>query len=618
MSTFLFVAGRGAAPADAMLTRALATTRRVMPSFGVEMAVARTTLAEVDGGWWSIVPRADQGTPEAQISEHVTAELAVLAFGELALVRGVATAAHIAAVWRRGGLAAVRELDGSFGAVIVDRLRRQVWCATDCVGRRYLRSCQSAGMLLVSPHDIPLIATGVLGAPVLDPLVAAGMVVYKNTIHNRSLVRGIETISPLETVRWHAGVLERRFAPVLTTVGRPDAADHRGVARHLERMLEEMREEARLRIDAADAVHLDLTAGIDTRAVLGLMLSLGMKDRLRAATLGEPGSQDVRVARALAQACGLTWRHEVPELAVSPDDFLTHCDLRAFFMNGDTSSKRAMGPPPTYPDARRVQVGGRSGPTCRSWQYESEDQWTWPTSVSREAGMAPFYARFHDECGRYPWADAAFPLHVRAALREIDRPYQPISGNGHDLLYLTHLYERERGWGGMPGRLPWLRDRWSPIETTRLIRNVFRLPPPIGRTCRVHEILVRRHLGFAYWWRVNGRTPLALLRRRGPWALLRELDGRAQRRRRARAVLEQKRPGFRGVEELRAQALAGPWAAPFREILQAEGSQTRTLFGRAGIDTLLRQHHAGAANHLDRLGILVTLERWHGLVRAAS
>ncbi len=616
MTTFLFTAGNRSLPSEALLARSLRITQQVMPSFGVELAASTTILPEMTGGWWYVVPKHEQNNARALITEYVTPQLAVLVYGSLVSDRRQLAATTIAEAWLSGGMDSVRNLNGDFGAVIVDRQKHRVFCVSDFVGRRYLRYCTPQESLLVSPHDVCLAATGLMPAAAIDSDAAAGILVYTNSIHCQSLFQGLATVDPLGTLSWESGKAVWQRHRVLTADNRIAERDHRAIAEHLDRIIEAMREETRALVEPEAVIRLDLTAGMDTRAVLGLLLSVFPKERLQASVVGDSEALDVVAGRFISQRLGLNFKNQPLQAIPSNESFLHHADLRAFFTNGDTSSKRSLAAVPEYPLTQRPHFNGRGNSTCHSWINDPQDQWLMPAVITQQTAFQKFQQRYYKDASRFPWIDAAIETRLRERLDAITAPYEHISTNGHDLLYLTYIYSREMLWCGMPFRLPWLRDDMGPLQSTQLIRDVFnKLPPPISRTCLLHARLVRRYLPFTYWMRINGKTRLSLEHRPGFWRLLDRVDERLNRGNVRRMAKNSATSQFRTVERMRDEAYRGPLKTLLKELFSASGSIALALFGKPGIDELFKRCDERKINTSEHMGLLVTMERYRLLVQ---
>jgi hypothetical protein len=101
----------------------------------------------------------------------------------------------------RGKVEAVRRLDGWFSAVIVELKTQKVYIISDLLGFRSLSYFFDGEFILVSPHDIPIVATGLY--PVEIDLASAGSTVaFDWSLNGKSLLKNISVCSPHEYVTW--------------------------------------------------------------------------------------------------------------------------------------------------------------------------------------------------------------------------------------------------------------------------------------------------------------------------------------------------------------------------------------------------------------------------------
>nr|MDA3813482.1 hypothetical protein [Candidatus Cloacimonadota bacterium] len=92
-------------------------------------------------------------------------------------------------------------------------------------------------------------------------------------------------------------------------------------------------------LEERDNVHFDLTAGLDTRTVLALLLNFKDK-KIIAETMGK-GGMDFETARFLANSFHLDHINSANQFS-NADEFITHSTFLSFCNNGDTTSIRAI------------------------------------------------------------------------------------------------------------------------------------------------------------------------------------------------------------------------------------------------------------------------------------
>jgi hypothetical protein len=490
--------------------------------------------------------------------------------------------------------------------VLIDLTSGSIFVVSDAVGRRALRYFCHQNLLLVSNHDLPIVATG-LCALNFDLVSVASIVSCEWSIRGASLVQNVQVCDPHSYVQRHGGSTERVHRPVLSFENRLEQGDIRAVRDLTTEIAETMRQAVRRQCEGQERIYTALTAGLDSRAIFGLLVSIVEPARIVAHTNGSPHELDVRMARQIANAYGA--RHEIgaPEVP-STDSFLTNCDILAFYRNGDVCSKRAMYPSIRYDPDAPVRFGGQGGEIFRGHYYTSDGR---PRRSLQQGDAARLVkARKLTRMGRLPWNDHGL---ADAFLSRFDRTLQgfrDISPNDFDVLDMFYLYERSARWGHAAS-LPHLERHCAPFESSALAEKAYRLPAPIGPHCLIQETIIRQWLPRAYWRPINGvriipldGVPLAKVMRR--W---RKVSARVGRRLRGTVSIDQ--------ESLRAALLAGPLGDVMTDSLMAQDSLARAVFSREGLAKMIEAHRAGVKYELEVLGCLLTMERWRRQVTEA-
>lgn len=619
MHTFTFVAGPpGSLARDRLLDHARAV-RRVLPSLDTSLEIGASLLDHGGFGWSTVRPAVSE---EPLMASASTPGHAALVYGEVRS-READGAGRLLQRWIDGGLAAVQELEGSFSAVIIDRTTGEVHLLGDLLGHRALRFFATSDELIVSPHDIAIAATGRLPAE-LDFTAAASILACEWSLGGRSMLRQVETCHPAEVVRWRLGTATPRRSMSLPQPGadgdqlRPRMAERTRLADRT-RMVERAVESTRRFLDRCPDPVVDLTAGLDSRAALALVIGAGNWEGGTVQCSGAPDSLDTRYGARIAASQGLRFARTEPAVP-TPSAFFDQVDLMAFAMNGDTNGKRALAPAPEYTPVRRPHVWGGGGEIFRGYYYPRPAR----QGRLRSPDDAVRLLRSKLRTGSLPWRDDGLAHAVHARQEERLAMFAAVARSPYDLLDLYYLFERFGVWGSLKERFTWEPDRyWSPFTDARLIRLLFRLPDPLGTSARLHGDAIRRFLPGAYWTPVNAASLL-------PFERLGAAGRALNRAFRVTARVAHRLPRGRarsqaaGVqageshERMRARIFAGPLAEPIAGTLGADGSISTELFGTAGVRALLDSHRSDAGiPTLQVLGALITMERWLEMARAA-
>lgn len=572
-----------------------------MPDAGVALQATTTFLDGANAGWCCVEPRGATGLPV--LNHHIGENHAALVFGDLTGVPAGQAARRIA----EAGTESASELDGSFGAVLVDRRAGQVSLLTDCIGGRALRYVATNDFVLATPHDVVLLSSDLVGLSV-DIVSMASMAMAGWSLGGRSLLRGVATSRPDERVHWHEGRLTREAAPLLVSDRRIDPGDTKRLQEHLDAMAEVAREGARAFARQWPQTGIQLTAGVDSRAAMGAILPSLDRDRTFVQTTGYRHSPDVRTARRLAEHYEIEFQLTKPQVP-SPDGFMKTVDLFAFSMNGDTNAKRAPQVGNVYEERTKALSWGGTGGIYRGIYYTSTD-----TPIGLEGAIEKVRAKNFQR--RLALADPEVRAKLEDRIAETVGHYASFSTDGYDILDLYAAHEYFSVWDALKDRFTWTPTAfWTPFKDRRMLRLGFELPAPISRYAHVHKALIHQTMPWAYWVRINHERllpledvpPLARVDRRLQ-AVTRSISSRLSTPR--------DEAGRKGHEQAQADMFAGPLSAPIRAETTRPDSLSVTLLGRQGAERFVQEHVDGARNNAHVLGCLVTAERWLHLARA--
>lgn len=602
-NTFIFLSSNGS-PCDDLAARIL--TRPKWKSAQLEKAGERFRYFPKAACGWSFVSATHSQSP-TETSECVDGQFAVCAYGDVLNAAGERAARLILKAWVEGGVAKVLELNGNFGAVVVDLQNGAVNLVSDPIGHRSLRYWATDSMLLVSPHDVALVATGLV-PPDLDFETAASIAAVGWSIKGASLIRNVKSERGGDHVRWHRGTLEHtRWAP-LESNGRFSPRDRGAIKRTIDEMIGSVRENLRILGQTHQIIYTDLTAGQDTRAVLSLLLSVVPRDQIVAVTGGKNHSGEVSVAARLAKLYRV--RHRIAEeesSCVTLPEFKQTVDALAFGMNGDSNAKYAA----TYSaqfTGDYIHLTGGGGEIFRGRFYmrrrvkATDDRF--PAEVSDILNLVPHYG-------------VSALLRLMGTLSEL----RAQSETWFDLLDLFQLRESHAVWGALGSRTYIGKRSFEPLVSARVTRLMGRMPSPMGKYATYAHEGIRRFTPRAYWTPVNDDYILPFDQSR-----LLSLGFRYCNRllRRASMNSNGSRPGAQlefddaTPEGAAASAFAGPLAEYVRALLTDSRSFGAEIFGRPTVERFLNEHGSRKRNQLCYLGPLVTAEHFRNLIQEAA
>jgi hypothetical protein len=599
---------------DPMLHQVLSVTQLLTPVTNVPYKVSQRRLAAVRGGWFCLAP--DPERPPTIFSESVDQELAVLFYGALDEDPLPSPAQTVVTAWRRGGADAVRRLDGSFSALIVELARRRVVVVSDLIGQRTLRYYVHQGAFYLASHDLPLVATG--RCPLDLDLTSAGSITcFDWSLQGRSLLRAIGACHPDEVLTWEGGIVHRSHEPALIPQNRIERHDTHARRDHVIRMVTAMQRGVEQTRQGSATVNAHLTAGFDSRALLALLLSKVDSSQIRLSTMGDEYNLDVQTAKNIAGRYRISHQHLTPAPPAA-DEFLHHVDLLAYFMNGDTNGKRAAGNPLPGSNVNEApHFFGTGGELYRGNTYpvrhvQALAQW-FPPAVTH------FLVRRVDRGNRGSLMRSELLEQVVERLRQVIDGYYEQDGNTADVFDLFYAQERLGRWASLSARCTWWTHYASPFADPTVVRLAFHLPAPIGEAAALHRYLIGHFLRNAYYWPpVNNKVLLPMLNLPRAQDHLGRLIQRGLSFFRKRIQANGNSAQQRNLDQLQGDIFADALYDTVADLLLGSQSIAQDILGRPQTVQVLHEQRQHQRNHVTLLGGLVTMERWLQLARQAA
>lgn len=534
----------------------------------------------VPGGVCVAVKRS--GAPSVLVHTASTPQHACVVFGTLA--RNVDPAVEIVRAFEDGGAGSAAELDGCFCAVVIERRTETATVFGDGAGQRTARYAHGDGVVLVSPHDLAICATG--GVPALpdeDALTSLSAIGWP--IGDRPLLAGLRAVRPHQSLRVANSMSELSDlvrAPVPT---RLDVATL---------MVETLSPQI-----AGGVLTAELSAGLDSRAALAAALAAKAPSDIVAFSDGEPASLDVRVAREVARCAGVRFENAAP---ATRDMGGLAAEIRAlgWAANGiGNAAYLTTNAPVDFARAPSRSLSGEGGEIFSGAYYP----WSPVRSFVPERDVDPVATM---TAGLRPFGGADATERVRTMLAgALGR-----MGTGHDALDDFYLYERFGVWNQKQRRVHGSLNRVSPFYGRRAIAAYRSRRAPRAAHATPHADLIRTYLPSCYGLPVNAQHRLPLRHGPAPLRLMqRTLDLQAKVARKVGAGMPV-RQGARSLADARSDAFLAVMAdglLPTR--LDASDSVAAGLLGEAGVARLI-----GSAD-TERLGALSVVDAYFAAAR---
>lgn len=614
MHSFLFAVGKDrAVPNRVIRTCCHVLEEWLSPRVGGLQTGVEERLGSGCAWCWSVPEKTRRKEVISWVSEPGSA---ALVFGDFPGQRGDSPARIVHEAWRVGGVRTVRELDGCFGAVLVDDTKSQVILLNDPTAQRRLFFYTDKEMLLVSPHDFMLAASGAFPLA-WDTGAMASTLVVGWSVQGASYMQGVRHGASNTYIAWSNGSHREIHDPILDLQQTLDPHDTRSVRDNLNQMIELAGSAVREVVADRKVVRVELSAGADSRMVFGLALGASESaQNIVPVCVGGPACTDVNVAHRLCSNYGISFAR-TETVTPSAEEFAAEATRLAFAANGDANSNRlVLQPRQGYTTDDVLQLHGNGGEIYRGYYYPRVRGVLRPAlGIDKARHLLTAKCLMRQPEGLDPQAAASMREKLAAALAG----YEPLCRDGYDLLDLFYACERNAVWGQARSRMTW-RMLWSPFNCVPLLRAAFVLPSPIGDPALLHREVIRRNVRKGYWTPVNGEWLMPLQRRNAISRGLDKLDRRSRRLQRRLRRHVSRRHGTSvslDIEGGRRDALAGSLHDYVRPLLTDEAAVCTTLLGRPSIERLLEQHRNQEADHTVVLGGLVTIELWNNLVMEA-
>lgn len=564
-----------------VLERARVITKQMTPTLQSILESRAAWFPEMNCGWF--VNHTTQPLPKPFLTTFDDAGVAVLAYGEIYKTPDAAGAIH--ETYLSQGADAVRDLEGSFSTAIVDRRERKLFAISDPIGRRSMRYAVIGDTLLLAANDLPIVATGLIPLE-LDLVSAASSIGVGWSWSGASMLQGIHATPAAGGFLQWDGKLHPCERHYFQFTERIDAEDTKSQAELRTSMVERMRHSVALLMQGKQSASVDLTAGIDSRAIFSLACSALDRDKIHARTRPDVEGVDLYTARWLADCAEV--RHSEKEIVLPHLRFFwENAQGRAFFTSGDETAQRAMSAAMRVGRFRGISLGGYAGEFFRGKYYATtEDE-----HLPRHAALGLLTQRFK-QLHRLPFQQSRLVSRVASRLAQTCEEAQSLAKTGYDVLDLCYLWECFRFRTNM-ARLP-NPYRYHLFENPQLARDVLRFPSPAGRACFLHAAVIKQCAPHLYSIPINGSTQLPGAAP-PPKSFLAAIGTAAKTR--------DQRVGY---AELFCRLLTDS----LRDILLSPGSVALSLFGRTNLNSMIDDHLAGKQNFTLALGYLANFEVW--------
>jgi len=607
MYSFLFLASHNGCDVEKILKKSKDVIESELPSLNCTINSKEFFMPEINGGYYFLYP--EQIKENHLITDYNDDEVSVLVFGDTLKAGNREPAEFIAEIWKKGGIKEVRQVDGCFSAIISERKSRKISIISDLMGLRTFNYFSSDSILAVSIHDAAIVSTGLCPLDYDLPAIIS-LLSCDWSIQGIPLLKQIRSCHPMNYVEWNSGKLSVIHSPILSVENRLESGDRIRVKKHIESMIEVMRENARFLTKDEKAISLELTAGMDSRAVLGILLNTSNKNIIRAETGGATNSLDVHVAKKLSRKYGFSHYDYIP----SPDEsgfFVDHLRILAFVSNGIANSKRAARKLPELQIEAIPSFIGNGGEVYHGYYYTKSLQYSGENQYSLDQIFEHLKKKILFRCSKYNWKYRELVQYCYDRLLQSIISLQSISKIPSDIFNLFYLYERYCRWGSRPFRNTWTRKRYSLFSSTELLKLAFKLPAPISQNYLLHRSIIKSCIPEVYYWPVNSKYFMPafdypLLSRACTFAL--EKPGKYLHK-----FLSEK---HKTHESLLGDIFSKQLASLIRDTLYSDGTITSSMFDELELRNIVESHIGQTQDNMQIIGFMMTVESYKQIMES--
>jgi len=604
MYTFLFIKSRSKTNLNEILRKTLKKVINTISIFNFDLDY--DIKENNDNGWFVIKPSAKMKHNLFHTFEQN--ELEVICYGDLVIPFELNPAKLICEVWRDRGINAARQLNGCFSAIIIDKKIDEVIAFSDVFGLRRWRYFSNSCTTIISTQDIPIIATGLV--PLNFDLTSLYSILTLDwSLRGKSIIQDISSIHPTEILKIKETKIQIQNQPIITDENRIDINNKKELKENVNQTISLMQQEIELRTKNIEKIQLDLTAGRDTRAILGLILSKRKANQqIFSRTMGYPVNPEVKTAEKIALIYNIEHNNTIPQV-IENDSFVKHVKLLAFTANGDTTSIRAIHPFPNiedcnFPKFNGVGTGIYYRPKLHKHVHDlsKEDIKEFILNKSKKTKIKNKNIK------------SDFISRLCEGISEID---DQVLYSG-DALTNFYLYERMSIWGSMVQKSNWNLREFSPFASSKVIQKTFQLPLIYNLTYPLHKEIIKRFIPQVYWMEINYnpfiRFPFFSFTDRN-YNMLTFFQKRYYNvyNRLSRIYGNQK-----SIYEIRSEYFSNNLESYLNEVLLEETSLSMKIFGKEYLRKVIFEHINKTKNHIILLGKLVSIEEFRKLLEEIS
>ena len=405
----------------------------------------------------------------------------------------------ISSAWAAGGARAVRLLDCSFSAVIVEHRSGAVHIVSDQTGLRTLQFVQSSAAIWISPHNIALVAGGATDSQV-NQLAVYSLLRMRVALGDMSLLAGAQYFNPQYYHTWEHSKLNKTRSTFLDTVDRVQPGDDSSIKDLSNKQVGYLDGYFKQLSLAGHSVGFDITAGMDTRVVMTLLLRHFGAEILHGYNTVTTSDRDARIASVLARHYKFQLNLKSPE-GLAEDVAKQRYLANAFYTSGHGSAEYDLTDIDDYRRSFDQFYTGHSA-IANGYYYPVKTSMSYSHVKTLDLGTYLCNKTFKlQPVSSRPDLEEKLQHEIHNRLSE----FSLISANKYDILDLFKTYTRIGRFGSLFPRREDFAHRISVFEQPEMIRLFFSMPAPISQRFRIYRNILNRDAQRSGLLLVNGK-----------------------------------------------------------------------------------------------------------------
>lgn len=372
----------------------------------------------------------------------------------------------------------IENLNGNYSFILLNKESDIIEIYSDFIGRRKLFFCNVEDEFAVTNLD-HLLVPFLSGSITFDKISIASSLYFDWSVAGKSFLSQIMNTNPDSILQYEKGKITLREVKY----------DLSSKAITFDEIIDNYTDYLDNFIRNKELVHIDLTAGFDTRTILALLLGK-FKKKIVSFTLGKSG-MDFNVARKIAKHFNIQHKSSSIEFS-DADDFILHSRFLALCMNGDANSIRTLDKIYIDYHAEIPKIIGVYG-SIKYGKYTVGDI---------------EYDHYKELMLKNKYKIGFFSDQLLDSLKSRLYNYLDELKSTYNVRNQEIYYIRERcgNWGSMVFNSTWNLRHISPFEDIIAMQNMLSLPKNIRRKTKVQHEILRKFSTFLYLYPMN-RNP---------------------------------------------------------------------------------------------------------------